>query len=555
MNIIFNKNFIFITIIIILSFFLRFINLNTIPNGLSDDEAAFGYNAFSIIKTRHDEWGKYLPITTFKSFGDYKLPLYFYLTAVPVWVFGLNEFAVRFPTAIFGVFSVVATYFLVKKLFDEKTGLLAAFLLAISPFHIFVSRHALESAVPIFFIITGTIFFIKSFKDKRMIYLSLFFFAFSLYIYRSTWIFVPIYLAALVILFKHELAKNLKNTILAIAIFAILATPIIIISISTSGSSRLRQIGITSEFNMIGLVNDINYQRGICQERLPQMLCKSIYNKYFAVGTKYISNYVSHYSPQLLFISGSFNGEQMMSGRGFLYFIELPFIIIALLVLGKNYKKLESKILLPWLLIYPLASASAGFETPGRQAISMPIWQILAAVGFFIFYNYITKLKLTFLKSAIIAIFSLILIYQFGKFTIDYFIIYPQNSGKNFRYGYKKLFTYLKSQEQNYDKIVISNKIDQSHQYILQLFFQQVNPSDFLNPTYVDRYFDNKGWVVVTRIGKYNYVSSAPGLENLSLNTLIVVNYGEINTNVKPIYQINYPDGEKEFDIFKVDDL
>jgi len=548
-------NKILLLLIILLACWLRFSYLSQIPNGFSDDEAAFGYNAYSILKTGTDEWGKLLPLTSFQSFGDYKLPVYFYLTSASVFVFGLTEFATRFPTAIFGVLSTIGTYFLVRKLFDEKTGLLAAFLLTISPFHIFVSRHALESAVPIFFNLVSVLFFIKSFKDKRLILISMVFFAFNLYIYRSTWLFVPVYLAALLILFKEEVKKNFKNCAIGLALFAVLATPIAITSFSSSGTSRLRQIGITSEFNMIGLINDVNYQRGLCQESLPQPVCKFTYNKYFAVVTKYASNYVSHFSPQLLFINGSQDGEQMLKGRGFLYFIELPFIIIAVIFLGARLKSKESRILLPWLLIYPLASASAGFETPGRQAISMPIWQILSAVGFFLFYSYITKVKQKSLVAIIILLLSSVLLFEFGKFLVDYFVIYPQTSPRSFRYGYKQLFNFLKSQEGSYNQFIISNKLDQSHQYIFQLFFQEIDPGYYQNPINVTRYFDQGGWVVVTRIGNYYYAPSVPDLNKFAPRSLLVVTKGEVNNQTEPIFKIDYPQGGNVFEVYDIDRL
>ncbi len=542
-------------LIIILACFLRFYNLSSIPNGFSDDEAAFGYNAYSILKTGTDEWGKLLPITSFKSFGDYKLPVYFYLTSASILIFGLTEFAVRFPTAIFGVFSVIATFFLVKKIFDEKVALLAAFLLAISPFHIFVSRHALESAVPIFFNLTAAVFFIRSFKEKKMIIPSMILFAINLYVYRSTWIFVPFYLLALLVLFKDELAKNIKNLVLAIVIFAVLATPIAITAFTARGTSRLRQIGITSQFNMIGLVNDVNYIKETCSNELPKYICTLTHNKYLALVAKYTANYTSHYSPQLLFISGSPDGEQMVKGRGFLYFFQLPFIIVGIIFMGKNRKSVQSRIILPWLLIYPLASASTGFETPGRQAIAMPVWEIITATGVFCVLDYLKQWKNWVFKASFIFCFTVILIFQFGKFVVDYFYIYPQTSGKYFRYGYNNLFSYLKTQENNYDKIVISNKLDASHQYIFLLFYSKVDPKQYQGQAYSDRHFNEQGWVEVERIGKYYFHTSKPGLEGQPPKTLFAVGEKEMQTDAEPMYKIDFPNRERAFEIYDADKL
>ena len=111
--------------IIFLAIFLRVIFLNEVPNGFYSDEASIGYNAYSILKTGKDEHGMLLPLY-FKAFGEYKNPVYIY-SAIPfIKIFGLNEFAVRLTSALFGTLTVLFTYFLAKELFHKRVGLWAA---------------------------------------------------------------------------------------------------------------------------------------------------------------------------------------------------------------------------------------------------------------------------------------------------------------------------------------------------------------------------------------------------------------------------------------------
>src|SRR3989344_4023982 len=159
------KNNLPIISIIVIAIFFRFINLPNIPVGFNDDEAAFGYNAYSILKTGMDEWGRFLPFPAFESFGDWKLLVFLFLTAITQFFFGLNEFATRFPSALFGVFAVFACYLLSKRLFDKKVALLAALFLAISPWHIVASRNAFESDLLVFFITISTYFFLVGLKN------------------------------------------------------------------------------------------------------------------------------------------------------------------------------------------------------------------------------------------------------------------------------------------------------------------------------------------------------------------------------------------------------
>jgi len=81
-----------------------------------------------------DEFGRFLPLNYLESFGDFKPPVYTYLTIPSVAILGLNKESVRLPAAILGISTVVLTYFLTKRLFDDKKiALLSMLFLAISP--------------------------------------------------------------------------------------------------------------------------------------------------------------------------------------------------------------------------------------------------------------------------------------------------------------------------------------------------------------------------------------------------------------------------------------
>src|SRR5579871_3904300 len=137
------KMAIFISIIC-LAGFLRFWQLGSNPPSLYWDEVSQAYNAYSILTTGHDEHQEFLPIARFIAFGDYKAPVYIYADVLSIGLFGKNEFAVRFPSALFGTLTVLVTYFLVSELFykNKHKGIISlgsAFFLAISPWHIQLS--------------------------------------------------------------------------------------------------------------------------------------------------------------------------------------------------------------------------------------------------------------------------------------------------------------------------------------------------------------------------------------------------------------------------------
>ena len=159
-------------LVLALAFLLRFWRVWEIPPSLNWDEVSIGYNAYSVMKTGRDEWGKFLPLH-FRAFGEYKLPIQIYASIPGIWLFGLNEVGVRITPVIFGSLTVLLTYFLAQEIFkDKKVALLSAFLLAVSPWHIQLTRASLESATAMCLMIGFLLFFLKGLKKQKFFLLA-----------------------------------------------------------------------------------------------------------------------------------------------------------------------------------------------------------------------------------------------------------------------------------------------------------------------------------------------------------------------------------------------
>src|SRR3989304_8478183 len=105
------KKYVFaLSLVFIGAFLLRIVGLSSYPVGFTQDEAGLGYDAYSLLLTGKEQWGKSFPLVL-RSFGDFKMPLYSYLAIPSVYLFELNEFSVRFPNAILGSFAVLTTFF------------------------------------------------------------------------------------------------------------------------------------------------------------------------------------------------------------------------------------------------------------------------------------------------------------------------------------------------------------------------------------------------------------------------------------------------------------
>lgn len=85
------------------------------------DEINFAESAREMLES-----GNYLRVQVdFQPFWE-KPPLFFWLQALSMKVFGINEFAARFPNAIVGILTLVTFFFLGKRLLDARFGFLWA---------------------------------------------------------------------------------------------------------------------------------------------------------------------------------------------------------------------------------------------------------------------------------------------------------------------------------------------------------------------------------------------------------------------------------------------
>src|SRR5437016_4660362 len=112
------KSWIVLLLIVLVASALRLWQIGHVPISPDWDEASLGYNAYAILHTGKDEYGKFMPVVL-ESFGDYKPALYTYLIIPFLLVFNLSIIAVRLPSVLFGIATVIAVFFLVKDLFKR----------------------------------------------------------------------------------------------------------------------------------------------------------------------------------------------------------------------------------------------------------------------------------------------------------------------------------------------------------------------------------------------------------------------------------------------------
>ena len=96
-----------------------------------------------------------------------KPPLFFWMQALSMKAFGINEFAARFPNAVIGIFTTYYILFSGKKLYDEKFGLIwaLAYMGSFLP-HLYFKSGIIDPFFN-FFIFLTVVFLAKSIRKER----------------------------------------------------------------------------------------------------------------------------------------------------------------------------------------------------------------------------------------------------------------------------------------------------------------------------------------------------------------------------------------------------
>lgn len=486
----------FILILAIAAFF-RFYQLGSIPLSPDWDEAALGYNAYSILKTGKDEYGNFLPLSI-RSFDDYKPPLYTYLTVPSVALFGLNTWSTRLPSAIMGMLAVIGVYFLVLELFrtksDEKISvrqladkfqirdgiaLVSSFLLAISPWHIQFSRIAFEANSGVTLNIWAVTCFLIGLRKKSLLFVSAFLFGLGMYAYHSQRVFLPLLVVSLLIIYRKSLfGKDQRKTMIGFLVIGMLTVlPLIPVLFNKTAMLRLR--GTSSFTDQTGLLSR-NITKLEDDKKRRDIVGELLDNRRFVFAKTIVSGYLSHFSLKWLFLTGD-NPRHHAPDMGLMYFIELPFLLYGLVHLLKTRRNEPgTKLLFSWLLVAPVAAApTTGLPHAIRTLVFLPVFQIITAVGLYqCFCWMVQNKKQTIFRCALFVIFIALYIATIAYYFGMYFLVMNREYSEYWQYGYKEAVAYTESVKNNYDTVVVSTGLEQS--YMFYLFYTKFDPVKYL---------------------------------------------------------------------------
>lgn len=413
-------------ILLVIGIFLRFYKIGSIPPHLSNDEISIAYDAYSIAYSGKDEHGNRYPLS-FPSYGTYKAPLYTYVLAPLVRIFGNHQFVVRLPSIMSGLATIfiigLITFELTK---SKRVATWAAVLLAITPWHIYASRMAWEANLALVFLSFGIWLMMK-----KKLFLSALTMVISMYGYHTEWLLVPL------LMFIGGLIYFKKNTWKFWLIGLVMALPLAVDFVINAGpASRAKTEPIwlipgISIVDMMGL---------------------------------FVRNYINYFNPRFLFLNGL---NILLRDNPFTPGLILWPTIIPLII---GFKKIKNKFFYWWFFLSPVTAALTIGEVGLIRNLNMVIpITILMAAG-------VEKLGKIW--------WSLILITLFN-FGLIYFYHFPRELGDSYQ-GYRPVAYFLKTVEKDATEIYVDYRYGSYRwglgkeysgiPYLYLAFFQRWNP-------------------------------------------------------------------------------
>jgi 4-amino-4-deoxy-L-arabinose transferase-like glycosyltransferase len=499
-----NKRFLILTAIFLLGFFIRIFKTSSYPP-LLWDEAALGYNAYSILQTGRDEYGQFLPLI-FKSFGDYKPGLYVYLCLPFVKIFGLNELSVRLPSIILGSLLPIFLYLLIKKISPKshKIAIIAALITAFNPYNIHFSRGAWETNILTCELVLASYFFysyLQSQKSKHLFFSALIF-GLSLFTYQAGKMIS--FFIVLTLFFLNFKKLNFKKLFFSFILpLGLLSLPIIYGLLFGSNANRLKVVSLFSyprstieTQTIISETNQVDYTLFYSQ---PTFFLRNFLFRYF-----------NHFSSRFLAFEGDWqNPRHSTPYIGVLLYPSFIFLFIGIFfAFTRRQKKPINRFFLFWLLLSPIPSALTRDSIQSVRAMSLSVPLIyFISLGIFAFFQ---KFNSKIIKILIIFLYFISFLY-YGDLYLNHM---TKKNPIDFLYGHQQAIDYLIKNKDRFQQIYMTDYYGQP--YIYYLFYSQYSPLAYQQQANLEESSLDTGKVktidnIRFETAQYNFIKDHPG--------------------------------------------
>jgi len=406
------------------------------PAGVFHDEAEKGYSAFCLLRvggtlefTRLTENAQGLSVPTLHPWplfvdvwGSLTSMIYQYAALPFVALMGLDAWSVRLPAALIGTLTVLLTFFLARSLTGQTSvALWAMTLMAFSPWHVVFSRWAQQGIFVPFFVTCGLLAFLRIQDDKSrrvagFLIVSAACFGLGFYSYSGAQPFLLLFLPVTALVWRREIARRRRASLAAFLVLAILMAPTLHATFGAGGAGmgRFRRLSVFRPASPSGS-GDKHAQQ--------------------AATLSFARKYVSHFSPQFLFLTGDRLDRHGLRGFGEMLHFEFVFLIAGIYTALKRRSK-SDQFLLGWFLLFPISAAltNEGIPHALRTLHAVPCPQILSAMGAVEILRWMRQRWGRAAKVTALALCGA----NVAVFLVALFLYYPHYSALDFEYGVRE---------------------------------------------------------------------------------------------------------------------
>lgn len=535
---------------------LRLFWLGGYPSGFFRDEAAIGFNAYSIWQTGRDEYGLFLPLA-FRSFEQFFLPLYFYISAPIVGILGLSEFSTRLLSSISGIAALGLVYFIALEIWNKKAAPFAVLVLTVAPWHIFYSRGTFEANLALTLFAGGFLFWLKFLKRNRniLLFLSALFFTASIYSYHAERLVVPAFgLVAISIAYKR-LWKIRMRLLLSGAVILILLLPLLLLSFKPGGYHRAFGVSIFSQ-----KAKPPGWVEG---EEAGLFINNEVYLK----GRQVAALYLSYFSPRNLFIEGDYDRQRSVENFSVFYAWMLPFLFWGIWHAARHHTT-EEKLLFSWLFLAPIPAAVTGdpFHTSRSLLLYMPL-SIFIGLGLAKAFD-LTKRKYKTCRFASFTCKAWFLIgitflstASLSLFLFNYLVLTQTTRARAWDSGYAEIVQFVNTLPSD-TRVVVDDPVTEA--YIYFLFFGKVNPRIYQEEvkklgSLARYYYTNANEIRPNKLGTHEFRPVDWPTERGVSGTVFVMTAERLpesefitDPKIELLKEIKYPDGEVAYRVVRV---
>lgn len=412
---------------------LRVSWLDEVPAGLFVDEAALGLNAWSLLTEGTGEDGTRWPLYFWSLGTSYKNPVFIYSALLPVSLLGLSEFSIRLVSALYGTLAVFALYLVGRELWGRGAALSAAFVLALTPWHLHFSRVAFE-------LITFPTLWLLSW------------WAFLRAVRCNGWYWLLTGLLLSLTMLSYVPAK----------MFVLLMLPVLLLSHFRRIDWRSRALWSGAALFCIVLTRIVYFD-----------LVSAYSAEYFLGNTwlgrsgsfavdlqEFVRRFSAFFSLDFLIRWGDPLPRHGLPRQGVLLATSLLLVPCGLLGLLLDSRRSATAVVLSWAALYPVAAALMNeIPSASRGIIGSPLVAVLTGYGVQLLTARLPYRVLRGAGSGVVALVLMAVAVEGHDYLRRYFLTYPQHSARGiggFQYGYREIAEFLHARGGEFQERILS---------------------------------------------------------------------------------------------------